>query len=325
MKKEYLILIALIIGLGAFLMLKKDNQVHYDLPELAKVDTETVDRIDITTKEKTLVLSRSGEDKTWTITDQAYPVDAAAIREMLDIIRDLKVSALVSEGADLVRYDLDMDNRIQVKALAKDKIIREFTIGKPAPSFNHTFVMLASDKRVFQADKSFRNDFDKSVEDLRDKVILSFKSPEIKALTLEKDGAAKTFTLTPAEADAPKEGEADAAAKPAEDAWLAADGSPADKAAIQDLLSSLSRLECQGYKTEEQAQAIAKETPSCKINLENGKQLGLTLFEIKDGEAVAGTSSATPYAFDLASYKAGDIITYIDKLLGLTKEEKPSE
>ncbi len=47
MKKEYIILIVLIIGLSAYLYLKKDNQVHYELPTLPQVDTDRVNHMEI--------------------------------------------------------------------------------------------------------------------------------------------------------------------------------------------------------------------------------------------------------------------------------------
>jgi len=331
MKKEYIILIVVIAGLCAYLFLKKDNRLNYDLPRLAAMDTGAVDKVDITKGEKTLTLSKT--DKSWTVSDKAYPVAASAVNDILNTMRTLKLSALVSESGDLVRYDLDPDNALHARALAKGKVIREFTIGKTAPSFNHTFVMLGDDTRVFQADKSFRDQFDKSVADFRDKVVLSFKTDAIKKITLEKDGVSKILSL---KAPEKKETEGQeqqnrdnpdkkAADKQAAAQWVTAEGTPADQTAVQDLLASLSRLECQGYKDDTAAQALAKETPACKISLENDQAFGLNLFSSKEGDDVAGTSSATPYAFDLASYRAGDIISYVDQILGLKAEAKPSD
>lgn len=47
MKKEYTILIVLIIALGAYLGLKKDGRVHYELPVPAAVDRDKIDRLEI--------------------------------------------------------------------------------------------------------------------------------------------------------------------------------------------------------------------------------------------------------------------------------------
>lgn len=322
MKKEYLLLIAVIIGLCAYLALKQDDRINYDLPTLASVDTAALDQILITKGQAPLTLTKGEEG--WTIADQAYPVEDAAVDNLLDTLKDLRLSALVSESGDLVRYELDPDNALHVKAMEKGKVVREVFIGKTAPSFNHTFVMLKDDNRVFQADGSFRNDFGKSVDEFRDKVVLKFKSGDIKKMTLEKEGITQTLTLTAPEEDKSQTDETAEQEKPAA-RWMLPGGETADQTAVQDLLASLSRLECTGFKTDEQTQALNAAAPSFKISLENGTTFRVNLFPSKEGEDVAGTSSATPYAFDLASYKASDILSYVDKLLGIKTEETTAD
>jgi hypothetical protein len=318
MKKEYLILIVLIVGLSAYLALKKDDQVHYELPALAAVDTKTIDRIDITHGKEALTLSKG--DKGWTVTEELYPVDQAAVDSILSAVKDLKLSALVSEAGDKIRYELDTEHAIRVNAFAGEAEKRSFIIGKTAPSFNHTFVMLAADDKIYQADKSFRNDFAKNVDDFRDKLVLSFETETIKKITLEKAGIARTLVFN----EPAKEDEAD---KPAETKgfWQFEDETPADKTAAEDLLSSLSHLECQGYLKADEAKALEKETAQCKISLENGSVLSLNLFDRTTGEAMTGLSSVTPYAFTMDSYKAKDIVSYVDKLLGLEEKEADAE
>ncbi len=323
MKKEYLILIALIVGLSAYLGLKKDDQVHYELPVLAALDTKELDRVDITQNKETFTLLKS--DKGWTVTEESFPVDQAAIDSVLDTIKDLKLSALVSEAGDKIRYELDTARAIQVTAWAGETEKRVFVIGKTAPSFNHTFVMLNDGNNIYQADKSFRNNFDKTIDEFRDKLVLSFETETVKKITLEKSGIVRTLVLsTPAP---PKEGEADAEkTKEPSGTWQFEDGTTADETAAQDLLSSLSHLECQGYLKTPETKDLEKEKTLYKISLENGANLSLSLFEQADGETMAGQSSSTPYAFTIDSYKAKDIVSYVDKLLGLDqKEEATSE
>ena len=48
-------------------------------------------------------------------------------------------------------------------------MVFEFTIGKQAPSFNHTFVMTGSDKNIYHAKGSFRADFNKTVDEFKEK------------------------------------------------------------------------------------------------------------------------------------------------------------
>ncbi|MEH0022725.1 MAG: DUF4340 domain-containing protein [Desulfobacter sp.] len=320
MKKEYLILIVLITGLAAYLALKKDDQIHYQLPVLPALEAEAIDRIVITREEGAVTLSRNQE--TWTIGTEQFPADASAVNSVMDTVKGLALSALVSEAGDKVRYELDAPNAIEVRAYAGETEKRRFFIGKTAPSFNHTFVMLGDGSEIFQADKSFRNDFDKGVDDFRDKLVLSFDTGEIKKITLEKQGVIRSLALNSAHREAEENDQADTDAAPAP-VWQFEDGTPADVSAAKDLLSSLSHLESQGLLKDDQADALKKETPVCKISLENGDTLGLHLFDA-DGEEMAGQSTSSPYAFTLAAYKTEDILSYVNKLLGLEQKEEPA-
>ena len=184
MKKEYLILIVLIAGLSAYLFLKKDNQVHYELPAPPSVTAAQITRVDIMKDTTTISLVRAEDN--WTVSGAGYPVAPDAMDRIKDALKEIKLSALVSGAGDLVRYELDPKNAVRVKAFAGDKMVRHLTIGKTAPSFNHTFIILAEGKEVFQADGNFRNDFDKTVEDLRDKVVMAFETEKLQRLTLTK-------------------------------------------------------------------------------------------------------------------------------------------
>jgi hypothetical protein len=334
MKKEYIILIALIIGLGAYLGLKKEDRVHYELPVVAAVDTDKIDRLEITKDAISVTLNKTGDN--WTLTDKKFPADPSAIESILDTVRDLKLSALVSEAGDLLRYELDPPNAVKVKAFAGPDEKRAFTIGKTAPSFNHTYIILAGDKKIYQADKSFRNNFDKSVDDLRDKLIFEAKTEAITTLTLEKEG--KSVILTKAvpalglaenqdenpteNKDQPNEEDKQKTADQEAAVWQLADGGQADQEAAANLLSSLSRLECTSFLSDPEAAALKKEVPLCKITLENDQVLSLNLFQQNGKEDMAGKASSTPYPFSLASYKANDIVSYVDKLLGIEKTEE---
>jgi hypothetical protein len=104
--------------------------------------------------------------------------------------------------------------------------------------------------------------------------------------------------------------------------WQANNGSPADKTAASDLLSSLSHLECQEYLNKDSAVELKKDTPFCKIILENDTVLSLNLYKRDGQDTLGGISSSTPYSFTLDSYKTKDILSYVDKLLGLEKTEE---
>jgi hypothetical protein len=326
MKKEYIILIILIIGLIAYLGLKKDNQVHYELPTIPQVDTTRIDRVEISKAGRLVVLNK-GENG-WTVTDKKFSANPEDIEQMIGTLKAIKLSALVSEAKDLARYELDDTHAVKVKALAGKEAVRSFVIGKTAPSYNHTFIYLDDkDRTVYQANGNFKSQFDKEIADFRDKKVLEFDPAGVKKVTLEKQGQIVTLikSQTPKTTDQEKdETKKDLIEKKPlheESTWKKEDGSVTDQKTISDLLSSLSKLECQAFLDEDKAARLKEIQPSCKILLENDKTFILNLFNKNENQDVEGSCSYTPYAFTLTSYKAEDIVSYADKLLGIQQQD----
>ncbi|MDX9962659.1 DUF4340 domain-containing protein [Desulfobacter postgatei] len=326
MKKEYIILTILIIGLVAYLGLKKDNQVHYELPTIPQVDTTRIDRVEISKADRLVVLNK-GENG-WTVTDKKFSANPEDIEQMIGTLKAIKLSALVSEAKDLARYELDDTHAVKVKALAGKEAVRSFVIGKTAPSYNHTFIYLDDkDRTVYQANGNFKSQFDKEIADFRDKKVLEFDPAGVKKVTLEKQGQivtlikSQTPETTDQEKDEIKKNLIEKKPVPKESIWKKEDGSVTDQKTISDLLSSLSKLECQAFLDEDKAARLKEIQPSYKILLENDKTFILNLFNKNENQDVEGSCSYTPYAFTLTSYKAEDIVSYADKLLGIQQQD----
>jgi hypothetical protein len=317
MKKEYLILVLLIFALSTYLVFKKDNQQNYTLPEPVKIEKGEIDRLIITREKTPIELTKEAD--TWGITDKGldkrYTADMTAVTKLLDVTRNLKISGLISESRDIRRYELDDDHFIQVKAFKGEELLLSFKIGKTAPSGNHTFIMLAGDTRIYQADQNFKNDFNTSVETLRDKQVLSFEEDAIKQITVEKNGISKILTAVPPKDETEK--------NPV--SWKFEDGSSPDKEALTNLVSSLSALTCERFSGSLSKEDLKKDSPLLKIILENKPPIVLNLFDRNNGDTLVGTSSMSPYPFVLESYKGKDILSYADKLAGLEKEEENAD
>jgi hypothetical protein len=327
MKKEYIILIIIIIGLGAYIGLKKDNQVHYELPTIPQVDTTRIDRLEISKADRVVTLDKS--EKGWTVTDKRFPANTDEINQILSTLKEIKLSALVSEAKDLSRYELDDPHALKVNALAGNEVVRSLVIGKTAPSYNHTFIYLDDkDRTVYQANGNFKNKFDKPAADFRDKKVLAFDPDSMKKITLEKQGKTVTLVKTPASEKSNQEKDETQKDLTAEKTtpekvatWKNEDGSAVDQKNISDLLSSLSKLECQAFLDDDKAARLKEKEPSCKVSLENDNTFVLNLFDKNDNQDIEGSCSYTPYAFTLTSYKAEDIVSYTNKLMGMEQQD----
>ena len=310
MKKEYLILIALILILGAYLLFHQENKDNYKLPEIAKIDISKITGLVLDKKEGSIKFIKKGG--TWVLTDKEYLADSSSVENMLDTLKTLKLSALVSEKGDLKRYELDDEKHIRVKVMKGQEIVFQFSMGKTAPTFNHTFVKLTNDNNIYHANGSFRSYFDKTENDFRDKKVLEFKEESIKRFFIEKDGVSKTLISKEEKKDKEE----------VSIVWTAGDGTSADKEMVSNFLSSVSFLECEKYLDSSTKNELEKKNPLCKIRLENEKNIYLTLFKTDKEGIFKGISSMNEYAFVLSQFNGKEIVSAVEKLLGITKKEE---
>ena len=185
LKKEYLILTAVMVALILYLALHRSNRTHYTLPKISSIPGKHISKIEFKKADGTVVLNK--KDNIWNIGPKEYPADSDKIEDILNVIENLKVTALVSESKNYVRYDLNPDKKIHVRAWQGESLIREFDIGKAAATYQHTFVKLAKDPNVYHARGDFRQKFDPTVEDLRDRTVLSFVQKDLREIKIARN------------------------------------------------------------------------------------------------------------------------------------------
>lgn len=311
MKKEYLFLILIIVILTGYLVLKKEDGRHYTLPEPPSVDTEKIDRLTVAQTDQILDFIRT--ESGWMVTEHTYPADGEAIEKMLDVMSGLTLSALVSEKQDVARYELDPSRVLTVTAFQGDTPAMSFKIGKTAPTFNHTFVMLGNDPRIYQANDSFRSIFNKSMDEFRDRQVLTFQENNIEKITLQTPE--KQVVLTARE---PAENET----RESTPVFLYPDGTSPDPKTVSNLLYSVSALTCDRFATDTDKADLEASSPRLAVILENGTSRVLKLFEQDGDESVPATSSMNEYVFFLKPHVAEDITSYALDLAGLTPQQE---
>lgn len=300
LKKEYLILSAVIVALSVYLFERNADRTHYTLPKLPALTADEITKIQLTRDKETVVLVR--KDGRWVIDPQGWPVDPQTAGDILEAVTGLNLTALVSESKSYAIYELDDEHKANVQAWQGDRLVRDFDVGKAAPSFRHTFVRLSGDDRVFHAQENISFRFRTSVDDLRDKTVLAFKPEDITEIALTH--ARATTTLTRKQAEAP------AAGQPAPaPTWTSADGRTADPGAVRSLLSMLSSLHCDKFLTDRDKASFS--APELTVALKGDKDYSLTIFaplsaDSKDRPAV---SSGSDYPFTLAEHQVSELMT----------------
>jgi hypothetical protein len=313
MKKEILILGAVIAALAVYLYQRSEDRTHYTLPALAPLAAADIDKIQMTRGDETVVLVR--QDGRWRIDPPGYPVDRRLAQEMLDTLSGLTLTALVSESKNYALYELDDAHKANVKAWQGGQLKRDVDVGKAAPSFRHTFVRLAGDERVFHGRDNFSFRFRTRIEDLRDKAVLAFNRSDIQEIRITKGGATLTLVPAPAPAETP------AAAGPAPaGAWQSSDGRPANGAAVEALMGELSNLQADAFIDGHDKTSFGPAIYSVALKGSEAHSLELFAPAGGDGKDHPAVSSGSDSPFSLSEDHAQRIMRGPEELF--KKEEK---
>jgi hypothetical protein len=316
LKKEYFILTGILVALVLYIALHRSNRTNYQLPELPAVPEKQISKIEITTAGNSIVLSK--KDDVWSIEPKGYPADPEKVKSMLSVIGTLKLTALVSESKNYDRYDLGNEKQIHVKAWQGNTLVRDFDIGKPAPTYQHTFVKLAGDPNVYHAREDFRRKFDQRVSDLRNKIVISYAQDSIEEITLVHDQKTASFHRKeiPDAAPGKKETAAKTAKKPeTKIVWEDEKGRIAAPSKISSLLRFLNHIECEKYIDGSKKEDF--KNPIYSVSLKGEKDYSLSIFAQKDKKDnnYAAISSENNYPFFLSAPQVDGIKSKIDDLL----------
>jgi len=306
MKKEYIFLSAIIVALCAYLFLHKSGERHYTLPEIETIKASDIKRLEIGRKDGTVTIVK--KDGKWVVSDKNYPADEEKVKKMAEAVENLRVTALVSETEDFKRYDLDEQNRLRVLAASESEKSGRVMVGKVAPTRNHTFVKLEGDDRIYHAAGNLKQLFDCSVSEIRDKQVMKLEKSGITGLTITSNRHKIDLKQTETENGTTT-------------AWESADGTDVDENAVKSLLSSLSDLSCSSYLDREDGPDYAKDPALVTIELDGEPSGRIEIFEKTDQGLYPARSSQNQYAFLLKDFKAENILSDTDAILGIDREQ----
>lgn len=309
LKKEYTILLAVIAALALYLVLRKSDRTHYRVPNVPPVAEAQISKIELSKLDTSIVLNK--RDNSWYIAPQGYPADSRKVGDMLAIIGNLTLTALVSESSAYSRYDLTDDKKITVKAWAGEVLRREFEIGKVAPSYRHTFVKLAGDDRVYHARDNFRGKFDQAAENLRDRTVLSFERAEIREIQITKGAQSLLLNRKEIPPEVTADEKTDEGGPPSpksQTVWETPDGKKGDLSKLNRLLGTLSNLRCEKYVENRKKGDFTD--PLCTLTLRGAQEYTLSLFAktAKETKNYPALSSQSDFPFLLTDAQAEDIM-----------------
>jgi hypothetical protein len=316
-KKEYILLALLIASSMAYLVFKPTDRIHYTLPGLKALKAEDVTKIEVTRAGHMTLLTKKG--KSWYISPGNWRADQTKVSEMLDKLSGLTITDLVSESKSYERYQLDDRNKVILKAFSHNKISRELSIGKTAPTNSHTYIRLPGDNKVYLASGDLPRLFMAPAVELRDMLVLGFASEHITSIEILRAGKSTVLTKEALPADKSQKEPAKGTVKLF--IWKNEKGEIVDKAIIDPFLSGLSRVYCEKYLDDAMKATLVN--PAITLKLKGAKEYTLSIFE-KTVEILPAVSSGSESPFVFPGYKLDTLKKALDEIMGkqASKEKK---
>jgi len=158
-------------------------------PPILKLDETTITKLELKKKAaEPIVLTKNGSG-TWQITQpKAFSADQSAVSGVLSTLSTLDSERLVEDKtSDLMQYGLDQPAE-EVDLSEKDNKAQKLLIGDDTPAGSAVYTMLAGDPRVFTLASYHKTSIDKSLNDLRDKRLLTVSADKVSRLALSRKG-----------------------------------------------------------------------------------------------------------------------------------------
>jgi Domain of unknown function (DUF4340) len=270
--------------------------------EVPPVTTATVilkvnaaDVTQLTIKQKTPVSVEKADGK-WQITQPApYPADQETVAGLLSTLSGVNADRVVEDKAsDRKQYGLDPPV-IEVDISGKGHAPQQLLLGDETPAGGNVYAALAGDPRVFTIASFSKTSLDKSLNDLRDKSLLTLSPDKVSRIEVLKKPEEMEFDRT-------KDGWQMLKPKPA----------PADSFAVNDLVHSLTGAKMDLSAASDDAAEFARGTVVATAKLTG--DAGVQTLEVR--------KSKTDY-YAKSSVVSG---TYkVDSALGQALDKKPED
>jgi hypothetical protein len=154
-------------------------------PAILKLDPSTITKLDLEKKDEKPIVLAKADSGAWKITaPEPLGADQAVVSGVLSTLSSLNSERLVEDKAtDLKPYGLDHPS-LQLDISEKDNKIQKLLLGDDTPTGGAVYAMLEGDPRVFTMATYAKTSVDKSLNDLRDKRLLTVNPDKISRMEL---------------------------------------------------------------------------------------------------------------------------------------------
>jgi hypothetical protein len=153
-------------------------------PSILKLDENSITKLGLKKKDgPEIQLAKSGSD--WKITEpKILSADQSTVSGMLSTLSSLNADRLVEDkGSDLPRYGLEHPS-LEVDVFEKDNKSQRLLLGDDTPTGGAVYAVLAGDPRVFTIAGYHKTSLDRTLNDLRDKRLLTVSPDKVSRLEI---------------------------------------------------------------------------------------------------------------------------------------------
>ncbi len=253
---------------------------------ILKVNAADVTQLTVKQKQSDPVTLQKGDASEWKITQpKPYRADQETVFGILSTLSGLSADRVVEDKAsNLKQYGLDPP-AAELDIAGKAQGTRQLLLGDDTPTGGDVYAALAGDPRVFTISSFNKTSLAKSLNDLRDKRLLTIDPDKVTRVELIRKGQELEFGRT-------------------KDGWeiLKPSSSPADTSAVNILIHSLTNatMQLSANATSDAASEFARATPEATAKLTG--DAGVQTLEVrKSKEDYYAKSSAVDGIFKVDS------------------------
>lgn len=255
-------------------------------PQILKLDEHSITNVELKKKDAPpIVLAKDGSD--WKITDpKPFAADESTVSTLLSSVSSLNAERLVDEkSSDLQRYGLQPPS-LELDITEIDNKTQRLLLGDDTPTGGAVYAALAGDPRVFTVASYSKGSIDKSLNDLRDKRLLTLSPSNIASIGISGKAGDFEFGRT-------------------KDAWQILKPKPmrTDASAVGELVQKLTdaRMDLTGSdKTKEAESAFTRGKPVATVRV-TGESSTQELQVRKDKDSYYVKSSVVDGAYKVGT------------------------
>jgi hypothetical protein len=249
-------------------------------PVILKLDESAITKLELKRKGTEPVVLAKADSGNWQITaPKSLGADQPTVSGIVSALSSLNSERLVEDkAADLKQYGLDQPP-LEVDITEKDNRTQKLLAGDDTPASAAVYVMLAGDPRIFTISKYVKTSVDKSLDDVRDKRLLTVSADKVSRVELVSHSKNEDIEFSRNN-----------------DGWQIVKPKPlrADSAQVDELVRKLTdaKMDLSSHDAKEAASVFARATPlaTVKVTDDSGTQ------ELQVRKAQVGKTEDTYYA-----------------------------